>query len=162
MNDAKPGEPLLIIKRARRFYGPFYSVVKILQFYIAIVFIMLDKPYAPIVGWITLIGLFYTTVIPNCFKFIACYDDHIVVKYFFWEKVIMLTDIKEFTAYKIPISFKQILAIRLKPKIYDILIYLGSISIPMDYIASDDFEKLKILLKERNVRYFNFKNFKYE
>ena len=74
----------------------------------------------------------------------------------------MLKDIKEFTAYKIPISFKQILAIRLKPKIYDILIYLGSISIPMDYIASDDFEKLKILLKERNVRYFNFKNFKYE
>ena len=29
MSDAKPGEPLLIIKRARRFYGPFYSVVKI-------------------------------------------------------------------------------------------------------------------------------------
>ena len=162
MNDTKPGEPLLIIKRARRFYGPFYSIVKILQFYIAIVFIMLDKPYAPIVGWVMLIGLFYAEIIPNCFKFIACYDDRIVVKYFFWEKIIMLTDIKEFTAYKIPISFKQILAIRLKPKIYDILIYLGSISIPMDYIASDDFEKLKILLKERNVRYFNFKNFKYE
>ena len=120
MNDTKPDEPLLIIKRARRFYGPFYAVVKILQFYIAIVFIMLDKPYAPIVGWVMLIGLFYTTVIPNCFKFIACYDDRMVVKYFFWEKVIMLTDIKEFTAYKIPISFKQILAIRLKPKIYDI------------------------------------------
>ena len=162
MNDTKPDEPLLIIKRARRFYGPFYSVVKILQFYISIVFIMLDKPYAPIAGWVMLIGLFYTTVIPNCFKFIACYDDRIVVKYLFWEKVIMLTDIKEFTAYKIPISFKQILAIRLKLKIYDILVYLGSISIPMDYIASDDFEKLKILLKERNVRYFNFKNFKYE
>ncbi|WP_298788831.1 hypothetical protein [uncultured Campylobacter sp.] len=50
MNDTKPDELLLIVKRARRFYGPFYSVVKILQFYIAVIFIMLDKPYAPIVG----------------------------------------------------------------------------------------------------------------
>lgn len=29
MNDTKPGEPLLIVKRVRRFYGPFYAVVKI-------------------------------------------------------------------------------------------------------------------------------------
>ena len=50
MSDTKPSEPLLIIKRARRFYGPFYAVVKILQFCIAVIFIMLDKPYAPIVG----------------------------------------------------------------------------------------------------------------
>lgn len=32
----------------------------------------------------------------------------------------------------------------------------------MDYVANEDFEKLEILLKERNVRYFNFENFKYE
>lgn len=67
MNDTKPSEPLLIIKRARRFYGPFYAVVKILQFYIAIVFIMLDKPYAPIVGWVMLIGLFLYGGYPQLF-----------------------------------------------------------------------------------------------
>ena len=67
MNDMKPSEPLLIIKRARHFYGPFYSVVKILQFYIAIVFIMLDKPYASIVGWVMLIGLFLYGGYPQLF-----------------------------------------------------------------------------------------------
>ena len=67
MSDAKPGEPLLIVNRARRFYGPFYSVVKILQFYLAIVFIMLDKPYAPIVGWVMLIGLFLYGGYPQLF-----------------------------------------------------------------------------------------------
>jgi len=29
MSDTKPDEPLLIAKRARRFYGSFYAVVKI-------------------------------------------------------------------------------------------------------------------------------------
>lgn len=75
MSDTKLCEPLLVIKRARCFYGPFYTIVKILQFYIAVILIMLDKPYAPIVGWIMLIGFFYAEIIPNCFKFIACYDD---------------------------------------------------------------------------------------
>lgn len=155
MSDAKPGEPLLIVNRARRFYGPFYSVVKILQFYIAIVFIMLDKPYAPIVGWITLIGLFYTTVIPNCFKFIACYDDKVIVRYIFWQRVLKYDEIKYIATFAY-LPGGETLCLKLKFNLANIVFNLSSIILPLSYITKEDFEKLKILMSDKNIEYRDF------
>ena len=155
MSDAKPGEPLLIVNRARRFYGPFYSVVKILQFYLAIVFIMLDKPYAPIVGWVMLIGLFYAEIIPNCFKFIACYDDRIVVRYFFWERDIPFDQIKYFWIFTYFLGQNKFF-IKLKFSFKNLVLNICSIVIPMDYITKEDFEKLKILMSDKNIEYRDF------
>lgn len=155
MSDAKPGEPLLIVNRARRFYGPFYSVVKILQFYLAIVFIMLDKPYAPIVGWITLIGLFYTTVIPNCFKFIACYDDKVIVRYIFWQRILKYDEIKYIATFAY-LPGGETLCLKLKFNLANIVFNLSSIILPLSYITKEDFEKLKILMSDKNIEYRDF------
>ena len=155
MNDTKPDEPLLIVKRARRFYGPFYAVVKILQFYIAIVFIMLDKPYAPIVGWITLIGLFYTAVIPNCFKFITCYDDKVIVRYIFWQRIIKYDEIKYIATFAY-LPGGETLCLKLKFNLANIIFNLSSIILPLSYITKEDFEKLKILMSDKNIEYRDF------
>lgn len=155
MNDSISSEPLLIIKRAKRFYGPFYSVVKILQFYIAIVFIMLDKPYAPIVGWITLIGLFYTTVIPNCFKFIACYDDKVIVRYIFWQRILKYDEIKYIATFAY-LRGGETLCLKLKFNLANIVFNLSSIILPLSYITKEDFEKLKILMSDKNIEYRDF------
>ena len=155
MNDTKPDEPLLIVKRARRFYGPFYAVVKILQFYLAIVFIMLDKPYAPIVGWVTLIGLFYTTVIPNCFKFIACYDDKVIVRYIFWQRILKYDEIKYIATFAY-LPGGETLCLKLKFNLANIVFNLSSIILPLSYITKEDFEKLKILMSDKNIEYSNF------
>ena len=155
MNDTKPSEPLLIIKRAKRFYGPFYSVVKILQFYIAIVFIMLDKPYAPIVGWVMLIGLFYAEVIPNCFKFIACYDDKVIVRYIFWQRILKYDEIKYIATFAY-LPGGETLCLKLKFNLANIVFNLSSIILPLSYITKEDFEKLKILMSDKNIEYSNF------
>ena len=155
MSDAKPGKSLLIVKRARRFYGPFYSVVKILQFYLAIVFIMLDKPYAPIVGWITLIGLFYTTVIPNCFKFIACYDDKVIVRYIFWQRILKYDEIKYIATFAY-LPGGETLCLKLKFNLANIVFNLSSIILPLSYITKENFEKLKILMSDKNIEYRDF------
>ena len=155
MSDAKPGEPLLIVNRARRFYGPFYSVVKILQFYLAIVFIMLDKPYAPIVGWITLIGLFYTTVIPNCFKFIAYYDDKVIARYIFWQRILKYDEIKYIATFAY-LPGGETLCLKLKFNLANIVFNLSSIILPLSYITKEDFEKLKILMSDKNIEYMDF------
>lgn len=155
MSDTKPSEPLLIIKRAKRFYGPFYSVVKILQFYIAIVFIMLDKPYAPIVGWITLIGLFYTTIIPNCFKFITCYDDKVMVRYIFWQRILKYDEIKYIATFAY-LPGGETLCLKLKFNLANIVFNLSSIILPLSYITKEDFEKLKILMSDKNIEYRDF------
>ena len=155
MSDAKPGEPLLIVNRARRFYGPFYSVVKILQFYLAIVFIMLDKPYAPIVGWITLIGLFYTTVIPNCFKFIAYYDDKVIARYIFWQRILKYDEIKYIATFAY-LPGGETLCLKLKFNLANIVFNLSSIILPLSYITKEDFEKLKILMSNKNIEYMDF------
>lgn len=155
MSDMKPSEPLLIIKRARRFYGPFYSVVKILQFYIAIVFIMLDKPYAPIAGWVMLIGLFYTTVIPNCFKFIACYDDKVIVRYIFWQRILKYDEIKYIATFAY-LPGGETLCLKLKFNLANIVFNLSSIILPLSYITKEDFEKLKILMSDKNIEYRDF------
>ncbi len=155
MSNTKPSEPLLIVKRARRFYGPFYAIVKILQFYIAIVFIMLDKPYAPIVGWITLIGLFYTTVIPNCFKFIACYDDKVIVRYIFWQRILKYDEIKYIATFTY-LPGSETLCLKLKFNLANIVFNLSSIILPLSYITKEDFEKLKILMSDKNIKYRDF------
>ena len=155
MDDAKPSEPLLIVKRARRFYGPFYAVVKILQFYIAIIFIMLDKPYAPIVGWITLIGLFYTAVIPNCFKFIACYDDKVIVRYIFWQRILKYDEIKYIATFAY-LPGGETLCLKLKFNLANIVFNLSSIILPLSYTTKEDFEKLKILMSDKNIEYRDF------
>lgn len=155
MNDTKPSEPLLIIKRAKRFYGPFYSVVKILQFYIAIVFIMLDKPYAPIVGWVMLIGLFYAEVIPNCFKFIACYDDKVIVRYIFWQRILKYDEIKYIATFAY-LPGGETLCLKLKFNLANIVFNLSSIILPLSYITKEDFEKLKILMSDKNIEYRDF------
>ena len=155
MNDMKPDEPLLIIKRARRFYGPFYSVVKILQFYIAIVFIMLDKPYAPIVGWVMLIGLFYAEIIPNCFKFIACYDDKVIVRYIFWQRILKYDEIKYIATFAY-LPGGETLCLKLKFNLANIVFNLSSIILPLSYITKEDFEKLKILMSDKNIEYRDF------
>ncbi len=155
MSDTKPDEALLIVKRARRFYGPFYSVVKILQFYLAIVFIMLDKPYAPIVGWVTLIGLFYTTVIPNCFKFIACYDDKAIVRYIFWQRILKYDEIKYIAIFAY-LPGGETLCLKLKFNLANIVFNLSSIILPLSYITKEDFEKLKILISDKNIEYRDF------
>ena len=155
MSDVKPGEPLLIVNRARRFYGPFYSVVKILQFYLAIVFIMLDKPYAPIVGWITLIGLFYTTVIPNCFKFIAYYDDKVIARYIFWQRILKYDEIKYIATFAY-LPGGETLCLKLKFNLANIVFNLSSIILPLSYITKEDFEKLKILMSDKNIEYRDF------
>ena len=155
MNDSISSEPLLIIKRARRFYGPFYSVVKILQFYLAIVFIMLDKPYAPIVGWITLIGLFYTAVIPNCFKFIECYDDKVIVRYIFWQRILKYDEIKYIATFAY-LPGGETLCLKLKFNLANIVFNLSSIILPLSYITKEDFEKLKILMSDKNIEYRDF------
>ena len=155
MNDPKPSEPLLIVKRARRFYGPFYSVVKILQFYISIVFIMLDKPYAPIVGWVMLIGLFYTTVIPNCFKFIACYEDKVIVRYIFWQRILKYDEIKYIATFAY-LPGGETLCLKLKFNLANIVFNLSSIILPLSYITKEDFEKLKILMSDKNIEYRDF------
>lgn len=155
MNDTKPSEPLPIVKRARRFYGPFYSVVKILQFYLAIVFIMLNKPYAPIVGWITLIGLFYTTIIPNCFKFIACYEDKVIVRYIFWQRILKYNEIKYIATFAY-LPGGETLCLKLKFNLANIVFNLSSIILPLSYITKEDFEKLKILMSDKNIEYRDF------
>ena len=155
MNDTKPSEPLLIVKRARRFYGPFYSVVKILQFYLAIVFIMLNKPYAPIVGWITLIGLFYTTIIPNCFKFIACYEDKVIVRYIFWQRILKYDEIKYIATFAY-LPGGETFCLKLKFNLANIVFNLSSIILPLSYITKEDFEKLKILMSDKNIEYRDF------
>ena len=155
MSDAKPGEPLLIVNRARRFYGPFYSVVKILQFYLAIVFIMLDKPYTPIVGWVMLIGLFYTAVIPNCFKFIACYEDKVIVRYIFWQRILKYDEIKYIATFAY-LPGGETLCLKLKFNLANIVFNLSSIILPLSYITKEDFEKLKILMSDKNIEYRDF------
>ena len=155
MNDTKPSEPLLIIKRARRFYGPFYAVVKILQFYLAIVFIMLDKPYAPIVGWVMLIGLFYAEIIPNCFKFIACYDDKVIVRYIFWQRILKYDEIKYIATFAY-LPGGETLCLKLKFNLANIVFNLSSIILPLSYITKEDFEKLKILMSDKNIEYRDF------
>lgn len=155
MSDMKPDEPLLIVKRARRFYGSFYAVVKILQFYLAIIFIMLDKPYAPIVGWITLIGLFYTAVIPNCFKFIACYDDKVIVRYIFWQRILKYDEIKYIATFAY-LPGGETLCLKLKFNLANIVFNLSSIILPLSYITKEDFEKLKILMSDKNIEYRDF------
>ena len=155
MSDTKPDEPLLIIKRARRFYGPFYTIVKILQFYIAIVFIMLDKPYAPIVGWVMLIGLFYTAVIPNCFKFIACYEDKVIVRYIFWQRILKYDEIKYIATFAY-LPGGETLCLKLKFNLANIVFNLSSIILPLSYITKEDFEKLKILMSDKNIEYRDF------
>ena len=155
MNDTKPSKPLLIVKRARRFYGPFYAIVKILQFYIAIVFIMLDKPYAPIVGWAMLIGLFYTTVIPNCFKFIACYDDKVIARYIFWQRILKYDEIKYIATFAY-LPGGETLCLKLKFNLANIVFNLSSIILPLSYITKEDFEKLKILMSDKNIEYRDF------
>ena len=155
MSDTKPDEPLLIVKRVRRFYGPFYSVVKILQFYLAIVFIMLNKPYAPIVGWITLIGLFYTTVIPNCFKFIACYEDKVIVRYIFWQRILKYDEIKYIATFAY-LPGGETLCLKLKFNLANIVFNLSSIILPLSYITKENFEKLKILMSDKNIEYRDF------
>lgn len=155
MSDTKLCEPLLVIKRARRFYGPFYTIVKILQFYIAVILIMLDKPYTPIVGWIMLIGFFYAEIIPNCFKFIACYDDRIIVRYFFWERDIPFDEIKYFWVFTYFLGHNK-LFIKLKFSLINLVLNICSIVIPMVYITKEDFEKLKILMSNKNIEYNNF------
>ena len=155
MSDTKPDEPLLIVKRVRRFYGPFYSVVKILQFYLAIVFIMLNKPYAPIVGWITLIGLFYTTVIPNCFKFMACYEDKVIVRYIFWQRILKYDEIKYIATFAY-LPGGETLCLKLKFNLANIVFNLSSIILPLSYITKENFEKLKILMSDKNIEYRDF------
>ena len=155
MSDTKPDEPLLIVKRARRFYGPFYAVVKILQFYIAIVFIMLDKPYAPIVGWVMLIGLFYAEIIPNCFKFIACYDDKVIVRYIFWQRILKYDEIKYIATFAY-LPGGETLCLKLKFNLANIVFNLSSIILPLSYITKEDFEKLKILMSDKNIEYRDF------
>ena len=155
MNDTKPDEPLLIIKRARRFYGPFYAVVKILQFYLAIVFIMLDKPYAPIVGWVMLIGLFYAEIIPNCFKFIACYEDKVIVRYIFWQRILKYDEIKYIATFAY-LPGGETLCLKLKFNLANIVFNLSSIILPLSYITKEDFEKLKILMSDKNIEYRDF------
>lgn len=155
MNDTKPSEPLLIIKRARRFYGPFYAVVKILQFYIAIVFIMLDKPYAHIAGWVMLIGLFYAEIIPNCFKFIACYDDKVIVRYIFWQRILKYDEIKYIATFAY-LPGGETLCLKLKFNLANIVFNLSSIILPLSYITKEDFEKLKILMSDKNIEYRDF------
>ena len=155
MSDTKPSEPLLIIKRARRFYGPFYTIVKILQFYIAIVFIMLDKPYTPIVGWVMLIGLFYTAVIPNCFKFIACYEDKVIVRYIFWQRILKYDEIKYIATFAY-LPGGETLCLKLKFNLANIVFNLSSIILPLSYITKEDFEKLKILMSDKNIEYRDF------
>ena len=155
MNDTKPDEPLLIVNRARRFYGPFYSVVKILQFYLAIVFIMLDKPYAPIVGWVMLIGLFYAEIIPNCFKFIACYEDKVIVRYIFWQRILKYDEIKYIATFAY-LPGGETLCLKLKFNLANIVFNLSSIILPLSYITKEDFEKLKILMSDKNIEYRDF------
>ena len=155
MSDTKLDEPLLIVKRARRVYGPFYAVVKILQFYLAIVFIMLDKPYAPIVGWITLIGLFYTAVIPNCFKFIACYEDKVIVRYIFWQRILKYDEIKYIATFAY-LPGGETLCLKLKFNLANIVFNLSSIILPLSYITKENFEKLKILMSDKNIEYRDF------
>jgi hypothetical protein len=155
MNDTKPDEPLLIVNRARRFYGPFYAVVKILQFYLAIVFIMLDKPYAPIVGWVMLIGLFYAEIIPNCFKFIACYEDKVIVRYIFWQRILKYDEIKYIATFAY-LPGGETLCLKLKFNLANIVFNLSSIILPLSYITKEDFEKLKILMSDKNIEYRDF------
>ena len=155
MSDTKPDELLLIVKRTRHFYGPFYAIVKILQFCIAVIFIMLDKPYAPIVGWITLIGLFYTTVIPNCFKFIACYDDKVIVRYIFWQRILKYDEIKYIATFAY-LPGGETLCLKLKFNLANIVFNLSSIILPLSYITKEDFEKLKILMSDKNIEYRDF------
>ena len=155
MSDTKPDELLLIVKRTRHFYGPFYAIVKILQFCIAVIFIMLDKPYAPIVGWITLIGLFYTTVIPNCFKFIACYDDKVIVRYIFWQRILKYDEIKYIATFAY-LPGGETLCLKLKFNLANIVFNLSSIILPLSYITKEDFEKLKILMSNKNIEYMDF------
>lgn len=155
MNDTKPDEPLLIIKRARRFYGPFYAIVKILQFCIAVIFIMLDKPYAPIVGWVMLIGLFYAEIIPNCFKFIACYDDKVIVRYIFWQRILKYDEIKYIATFAY-LRGGETLCLKLKFNLANIVFNLSSIILPLSYITKEDFEKLKILMSDKNIEYRDF------
>ena len=155
MNDAKPGEPLLIVNRARRFYGPFYAVVKILQFCIAVIFIMLDKPYAPIVGWVMLIGLFYAEIIPNCFKFIACYEDKVIVRYIFWQRILKYDEIKYIATFAY-LPGGETLCLKLKFNLANIVFNLSSIILPLSYITKEDFEKLKILMSDKNIEYRDF------
>lgn len=155
MSDTKPDEALLIVKRAKRFYGPFYAVVKILQFYLAIIFIMLDKPYAPIAGWVMLIGLFYTTIIPNCFKFIACYDDKVIVRYIFWQRILKYDEIKYIATFAY-LPGGETLCLKLKFNLANIVFNLSSIILPLSYITKEDFEKLKILMSNKNIEYRDF------
>lgn len=116
---------------------------------------MLDKPYAPIVGWITLIGLFYTTVIPNCFKFIACYDDKVIVRYIFWQRILKYDEIKYIATFAY-LPGGETLCLKLKFNLANIVFNLSSIILPLSYITKEDFEKLKILMSDKNIEYRDF------
>ncbi len=116
---------------------------------------MLDKPYAPIVGWITLIGLFYTTVIPNCFKFIACYDGKVIVRYIFWQRILKYDEIKYIATFAYLLG-GETLCLKLKFNLANIVFNLSSIILPLSYITKEDFEKLKILMSDKNIEYRDF------
>ena len=156
LNNKELDEPILIIKRARLFYGPIYTIVKILQLFVGVIFVNLDKnePYTTIIGCVIIIGLFYIELLAS-FKMIICYNDKFVINFVFWKKTIMFSQIKEFGIYTIPISFKKILFIRVN-FVMDFL-NLNRFCIPMDYINKNDFEKFKNILQNRNVKYFDFK-----
>ena len=116
---------------------------------------MLDKPYAPIVGWVMLIGLFYAEIIPNYFKFIACYDDKVIVRYIFWQRILKYDEIKYIATFAY-LPGGETLCLKLKFNLANIVLNLSSIILPLSYITKEDFEKLKILMSNKNIEYRDF------
>jgi len=116
---------------------------------------MLDKPYAPIVGWVMLIGLFYAEIIPNCFKFIACYEDKVIVRYIFWQRILKYDEIKYIATFAY-LPGGETLCLKLKFNLANIVFNLSSIILPLSYITKEDFEKLKILMSDKNIEYRDF------